>query len=443
MRKLYFLLFILLATTAYSQTDYYVKQVIVANGGNFEFSPPYADYATIAYFNPDTELYKVFDTIRTQSVQDLLIAGKFAYLASEDSIIKYNLDTYERVAVKQVMQNVYSTVFSSSRDYLGIGKLSGVNGNIEFISLTDLSLYYAVPSSVVPNCVKGVIIEGDTAYATHNITQRELTYVDSVGLFTVIDLKNKQVVRTDTLGEHAAGISRLFSYDGKIYAACANTGNLYIYNPVSGKGMLKDDLNIKRITFISGEHLYGTLRKSDGSAGVGRIRLTDLSIAAEDTVIIINDKFPGWPGSALGQCILDTINNTYYHTGVNYTVQDTLYQYTSFGELTAQYPVGISAEVIGIDYRIDIAASLAVQEINQLSVYPNPAASTLSIAFPSIEYKGLELVITDLAGRVVISETVQASGEDLQIQIAHLREGAYLGFLKTTEQTSVFRFVKN
>ncbi|MGA3013715.1 MAG: hypothetical protein ABSD71_06740, partial [Bacteroidales bacterium] len=81
-----------------AQSNTIAKQVIIANGGKFETSPPYSDYVTVESYNLTTLDVTVFNTIYTQSVQDVLIKNNYAYVTAQDSIVLYNIDTYKRIA---------------------------------------------------------------------------------------------------------------------------------------------------------------------------------------------------------------------------------------------------------------------------------------------------------------------------------------------------------
>ena len=99
MKKIYFLSLMALAMVfsanrAVAQTTY-TKQLIIVNGGNY--SDP-DDYVTVASYDPATGETTEFGTIYTQSVQDVIIVNGFAYVAAQDSIVKFNLETYEKVA---------------------------------------------------------------------------------------------------------------------------------------------------------------------------------------------------------------------------------------------------------------------------------------------------------------------------------------------------------
>ena len=81
-----------------AQDNVTVPQVIIGNGGRFETTPPFFDYVTMESYNTSTQTYTLFDTIYTQSIQDILVSDHYAYVAAQDSLVKYDLDTWQRVA---------------------------------------------------------------------------------------------------------------------------------------------------------------------------------------------------------------------------------------------------------------------------------------------------------------------------------------------------------
>jgi hypothetical protein len=73
----------------------YMHQLIVCSGG--DISNP-DDYVTVATYLPILEQTIVFDTIYTQSVHDVIVVHEMAFVAAQDSIVKYDLNTYKRLA---------------------------------------------------------------------------------------------------------------------------------------------------------------------------------------------------------------------------------------------------------------------------------------------------------------------------------------------------------
>jgi hypothetical protein len=80
-----------------------------------------------------------------------------------------------------------------------------------------------------------------------------------------------------------------------------------------------------------------------------------------------------------------------------------------------------------------------------VTVYPNPAKDVLNVSMPVNSNKLVRLLVTDVAGRIVISQAVQGikSERNYQLDISQLNPGTY--FLKLTgydkEHTGI-KFVK-
>ncbi|WP_425391875.1 T9SS type A sorting domain-containing protein [Ekhidna sp.] len=76
---------------------------------------------------------------------------------------------------------------------------------------------------------------------------------------------------------------------------------------------------------------------------------------------------------------------------------------------------------------------------NNVSVFPNPVASELSISFKSSQsaISPQQIVVTDLAGRVIIEKEYSDN-----LDVSDLKSGIYLLHLKSSEQNVVKRFVK-
>jgi hypothetical protein len=72
------------------------QQLVVVNGGLFGSQ---TDFANIGIFNSVSGTFTTLDTIYTNSVQDVLIEeNRYIYVAAQDSIVKYDLWTAERLS---------------------------------------------------------------------------------------------------------------------------------------------------------------------------------------------------------------------------------------------------------------------------------------------------------------------------------------------------------
>lgn len=87
-----------ISVCACGQNILWVKQVLTANSGKFEYPPPYQDFVSLQAFDVLSQSVNEFSTIYTQSSQDILIMNNMAYFACQDSIVKYKLSDYSRLA---------------------------------------------------------------------------------------------------------------------------------------------------------------------------------------------------------------------------------------------------------------------------------------------------------------------------------------------------------
>jgi hypothetical protein len=74
---------------------------------------------------------------------------------------------------------------------------------------------------------------------------------------------------------------------------------------------------------------------------------------------------------------------------------------------------------------------LGVEEtnlVNELNVYPNPAQNEIRVTFNSTAGSEAIIYITDLSGRTITSETVQAgsNGINAKLNISGLAAGLYI-----------------
>ena len=346
MKKSYILVSMAIIFAVMSVTNlfgqFYTNQVIIGNGGIY--GDP-SDHVTIATYNPEDETTTTFGDIQRESIQDLIIEGNFAYVAAEDSIVKYNIDTYDRIAA------VYES--NLSRLYLKNGKLfvsrrSDLNGPpadgkyVKVYDTEDLSITATVDG--ISADAAGMAMASDTLYVAV-----AGDWQATEGKFAVID-NNNNLVREMNFGADAIGISDLFTDGNNIYTVNktpygATTGSVTSYsvwttaytttvlNKTVGKGVAVD-----------GSTLYLLL-----DYGIGSYDLTNNQI--------LNASIVPDPGSATFQYIaaaaFDNINQLFYVTITDYfsTGEGKIYDMT--GNETGAFDAAVSAEAIAIDTRIN------------------------------------------------------------------------------------------
>lgn len=85
-------------------------------------------------------------------------------------------------------------------------------------------------------------------------------------------------------------------------------------------------------------------------------------------------------------------------------------------------------------------------QINQLSVYPNPATSDLNILFTLNKAQNVSFEITDVMGRIVSATTFKnlaPTNQNIQLPVVNLTNGVYFLNIKTDSGIVSRRFIKN
>ncbi len=436
MKKLYTVAAIglMLSLSFYTSAQgYYVKQIITGNSGKFEFTPPFEDYVILQNYDPVTQSGLLFGTIFTQSIQDILIAEPFAYISAQDSIVKYNLNSLERV----------SAVADS-----GINKLSICHGRLVISKQYPVTKCFATVRdtsdlSLVSN------IEGITGDAAGMVTTNDTLYVavnegwmGSDGKLAVIDPNTWTLVRQIELGNDAVGIYNLYLYNGQLISVnktpygVTDQGSLTVYDPITG--------NVQNylygVTVGNGCGLNDSLLYFLINNGIGSVDLNTMLIADSS---IIND-----PGSSLFTYItsaaFDTINDRFYVNIGNYITPGICLVASATGDSITSYATGISTEAVAIDYREMMTGFEGqIPSIsNTVTLYPNPATDHLNIQFREF-HEAKSLLITDLYGKILVYRTCDVQDNtSVRLDIGMLPSGMYFLVVENTKEKTVGRFIK-
>ena len=79
-------------------------------------------------------------------------------------------------------------------------------------------------------------------------------------------------------------------------------------------------------------------------------------------------------------------------------------------------------------------------EMNNITVYPNPATNMLTVAGLSTD-NDMSMLITDLAGKEVLYPKFNSNSQQ-QINISSLAKGIYFLQINTTKANKIIKFIK-
>lgn len=398
-----------------------VNQIIVGSGGIYGDT---TNNVTLSSFNPGNEFNTEFGDIFTQSIQDIIIDGSFAYVAAQDSIAKFNIDTYEKVSCVEAsgINKLYvngNNLFASfqfpatenfvrvySTDELShIGDVSEVSDESAGLLVIDEYLYVAVPGG----------------------------WASTVGKIAIIDINDFSLINEVDFDGEGLGIYDLFLFEEQIISVNKTPwGGTQGYISVMDKMGSNTESHIIEGTIgkmagLKGNTLYTIMNNS-----IGSINLTDFSI--DDTAVV--------PAASLTivDATFDTVNNLFYVTTTDYFSIGEGLIYNMNGEETGSFDAGISAESIAIDYRDN--TGIYNHYDNELKIYPIPALHMITVeSINGLSYGKYRII--DTRGRVIQNGIINLESNNANIDISLLETGLYFFEISNDNEKVSKTFIKN
>jgi hypothetical protein len=426
------LTFLLVGTlsNAFAQNE----SIIVVNGGVFGATNA---NTTIEVLNSGTATN--MGTIGTTSIQDVIINGQYAYVAAQDSIVKYDWMTKTRVAsaaflgastVKLALHNNHLLV---GNWYEPWGATGPYNRQFLIYDANDLSFVDSIPQVTKP--ADDIVVIGDYAYIAQNNTTP--SYSDTVGYLTVIDLITNTWVRNDTLSTTGTEIGRLVVEGDVIYAINKTSNTISSYNTVtlakttqaSAGGVDLDPATYGPTAFSKGTGVW----YFPFDNGIGSYNLATNTVVSAN-IVSITGSFA---------FVMDTINDNFCVSHINYTdqLQNKGRIYDMNGDSVGMFQVEYSPEALAIVSSAVVGSTVQLAVANELNytIAPNPATSILTISLEEAE--AVTILVINQVGQNVLTQ--QSTDVVTTLDIDQLSAGVY--FLAVVSEEGVMRtqrFVK-
>lgn len=409
----------------------YVKQIVTGNGGKFEYTPPFQDFVTIQTYNPAGGVPNIVHTIFTQSVQDICISGNSAYIAAQDSIVKIDLNTYQRIA--SIADSGLSKLYLSG-DKLFVSKQYPLTTFfVEVLDTADLSLVSSIPG-ISGDC-GNMVLAGDSLYVAVSGG-----WMGTEGKIAVIETNGYSLVREINLGTGAVGTLNIYKYNDKLYTVnkspymTPDAGSITTYNLADGT--YSNTLINKNVG--AGAGICGHLLFFGLDYGIGSFNMNSLSV--QDTVIVPD------PGSTFFRFItsaaIDTLNDRIFVNSGDYFTPGSCLVSTLAGDSVASYATGISTEAVAVDYRkVATGFENQHQENARFSMHPNPATHWLTIQ-PADDNPLDEIAIFDRMGRIVFHQACTDNTKQARIAIASWPSGIYIVKVRSAQSSFSGKFLK-
>ena len=165
-------------------------ELFVAQGGVFGGTPSQRASVQVLDWCGTGRQVRSLDTIGTTSVQDFLFspAGQTAYLAAQDSLIKYDLQSFSRVAVaafgapSTIKLGLWGDKLLVGNWYEPFGHTGSYTRHLLLYDTATLALVDSIPDLLFG--AKDFLIFGDTAYITQNAN--DANFQDTLGYLAVV-----------------------------------------------------------------------------------------------------------------------------------------------------------------------------------------------------------------------------------------------------------------
>lgn len=424
MKKNYLIILVAVTSVLYSlnisaQTTY-VNQVLIGSGGNYS-NPD--EHVMLGSYDPIDESTTYFGEVYTQSIQDIVIAGEFVYVAAQDSIVKYNIDDFSRIAA------VEATGLNQLLVHDGLLFVTFQYPTTEnFVQIFSAdNLEHIKNISDVSDEAAGMLVFEDNVYVAI-----PGNWTSTTGNIAIINIDELELVSEVLLGNEGVGVFDLFLYDSKIMSINRTPygGTIGYISTMStmGTDITSYLINeaIGKFSGIDNGILYTVMNN-----GIGAIKLSDFTVTDNSIVDpLIN---------TIASTELDTVNNVIYVASTDYFSMGEGTIYSMTGEAISTFDANIAPETIAIDYRTNTSLN-ETAFVNSI-IYPNPASQLLNIKSDLMSVTVYKVI--DVTGRVVMGNNLNNNSGELSINVNDLDSGVYILYLSDGNQISSTRFIKN
>ncbi|MGH1336639.1 MAG: T9SS type A sorting domain-containing protein [Aureispira sp.] len=393
------------------------ESIIVVNGGLFGSTTNYAN-PTIQNLSPTASPADSLGTIGTNSIQDILIDSNFAYVAAQDSIVKYDWTTRTRIAaaafggVSTVKLALYQDKLLVGNFYLPFGSTAPYPNNLRIFDANTMAFIDSVPAITKPT--EDILVIGDYAYIAQNHVKTS-GFGDTLGYLTIYDIQADTIVSNDTLGLAGEEIGRLVTKNGVLYALNGASNTISEYAIATGAAT----------TYAAGVDLkpasYGpTAFEGNGvwyfpyDSGIGSYDLTTGTAVSHHVTYLGNSAFAFNPANNTFCVATTNFGNQTVNTGIVYDLQgDSLYS----------FDVGFSPEALVVVSNTLLNTVIVPAEGEELNytLAPNPTSNQLTVSLDKAQLVRLE-VINQIGQSMLVEQSYQ---KETTLDVSHLPTGTY------------------
>jgi len=408
----------------YAQKAYRLNQVIVLHDGNY-LTAKHGVYATVGTYNPATNVYKDFDTIKGATFGSyVIIDSGYIYVGADTLLVKYDLNTKARIAVQTVV-GIREMAIWGNQILVTCGTTYALGSYFQAYNKQNLQLIYR--NTTVSNATQGIKVLNDSAYLAINGFWGT---AQNLGVMDLKAQKEKHEINLDSTG--------LNPYDVEIEPS---TKTVLTLNDLNFSNSTVTKYNAPSSTFVNTSlNLTSSCTGSAYYANNFYFQAGDTNIIGVYSTIY-NKVFDSIKiGKAIYGLGYDSADGYLYVGQTDYFSFGNVFIYDLFGKTIGSFPVDVAPGNFAFDVRQTTGIAENHFSIN-MEVYPNPTNSELHIKFTDATNETATLRLADVLGRNVYQSQVN-TGSPATISLGSFSKGVYFLTVETPNGQSVQKIVK-
>lgn len=401
----------------------FAQNVLIVNGGQFGNS---AENVSVNVYDTQTKTITNIDSIGTQSVQDLLIDGRYAYVAAQDSIVKYDIALNQRLAATKFQGvSTKAIVLAPNNELVAANWYGKSSYNVYIYDQTTLTLKDSIN---VLGGVQSMVENNGIIYVNQNSNTGAPNYNDTLGSVVAADIANRSILINYSILGYTGDIGELIlNPDGLSLYSINNVSNSISKVVFPGFGIPPAPTNTFfnqnfKVANKSQYSLHNDTAFLAMNQGIGAIDLNTLTVL--DSVIV---------DTVVTAFSYDTLGGIFYVTQTDFFSYSSGKAYDRNGNYVEAFSTASSPEAIKVFYsQVTGLFEVKPKRTFAFEAYPNPVKDKLTIAFQKELPLNASLMVFNGNGQLVKEFTHLNSFQTIQVD--DLPKGIYYVTLATTTE---------